>query len=215
MLAVLTGTSSYDRLARSRHQPRAATCQDARPRPSPRGSSLLPCAMLVGAATPTATGSSCCSPPRPGYAPVRSPSSPGPWSLIREVGSAASSSLLTVPPRRVAAAPCRRTRRSRPRCAACALMPSLRARCSAPSGADHYGPAVWSIGFAASTPASASRAAPRTPAGAPSSPTQRGACKAGGSLRDVQELVGHRSIAVTQRYIDGDTAAKRRLVRLL
>jgi integrase/recombinase XerD len=39
--------------------------------------------------------------------------------------------------------------------------------------------------------------------------------KAGGSLRDVQELVGHRSIAVTQRYIDGDTAAKRRLVRLL
>ena len=39
--------------------------------------------------------------------------------------------------------------------------------------------------------------------------------KAGGSLRDVQELVGHRSIAVTQRYIDGDTAAKRWLVRLL
>jgi integrase len=39
--------------------------------------------------------------------------------------------------------------------------------------------------------------------------------KAGSSLRDVQELVGHRSIAVTQRYIDGDTAAKRRLVRLL
>jgi integrase len=39
--------------------------------------------------------------------------------------------------------------------------------------------------------------------------------QAGGSLRDVQELVGHRSIAVTQRYIDGDTAAKRRLVRLL
>lgn len=39
--------------------------------------------------------------------------------------------------------------------------------------------------------------------------------KAGGSLRDVQQLAGHRSIDQTQRYIDGDTQAKRRLVALL
>lgn len=39
--------------------------------------------------------------------------------------------------------------------------------------------------------------------------------KAGGSLRDVQLLAGHRSIAVTQTYIDGDTDAQRRLVALL
>jgi integrase len=39
--------------------------------------------------------------------------------------------------------------------------------------------------------------------------------KAGGSLRDVQQLAGHRSIEQTQGYIDGDTNAKRRLVALL
>jgi integrase/recombinase XerD len=39
--------------------------------------------------------------------------------------------------------------------------------------------------------------------------------KAGGSLRDVQELAGHRSIEQTQAYIDGDSRAKRRLVALL
>ena len=37
--------------------------------------------------------------------------------------------------------------------------------------------------------------------------------QAGGSLRDVQELAGHTSLAMTQRYIEGDTEAKRKLVR--
>lgn len=39
--------------------------------------------------------------------------------------------------------------------------------------------------------------------------------KVGGSLRDVQQLAGHRSIDQTQAYIEGHTAAKRRLVGLL
>ena len=39
--------------------------------------------------------------------------------------------------------------------------------------------------------------------------------KAGGSLRDVQELAGHRSIKTTQGYIEGDSDAQRRLVHLL
>jgi integrase len=39
--------------------------------------------------------------------------------------------------------------------------------------------------------------------------------KAGGSLRDVQLLAGHRSIQTTQRYIDGDTDAQRKLVSML
>jgi integrase len=38
--------------------------------------------------------------------------------------------------------------------------------------------------------------------------------EAGGSLRDVQELAGHASLSTTQRYIQGDTAAKRRVVDL-
>jgi integrase/recombinase XerC len=37
----------------------------------------------------------------------------------------------------------------------------------------------------------------------------------GGSLRDVQELAGHTSLAMMQRYIEGDTEAKRKLVALL
>ncbi len=39
--------------------------------------------------------------------------------------------------------------------------------------------------------------------------------RAGGSLRDVQLLAGHRSIETTQRYIDGDSASQRKLVSLL
>ena len=43
----------------------------------------------------------------------------------------------------------------------------------------------------------------------------RAAHRAGASLRDVQMLAGHRSIETTQGYIDGDTAAQRRLVGML
>lgn len=43
----------------------------------------------------------------------------------------------------------------------------------------------------------------------------RQAHRAGASLRDVQLLAGHKSIEVTQAYIDGDCDAQRRLVSLL
>jgi integrase len=39
--------------------------------------------------------------------------------------------------------------------------------------------------------------------------------KVGGSLRDVQLLAGHRSIQTTQRYVDGDSDAQRKLVSLI
>lgn len=39
--------------------------------------------------------------------------------------------------------------------------------------------------------------------------------RAGGSLRDVQELAGHSCLATTERYIEGDREAQRKLVRLL
>lgn len=39
--------------------------------------------------------------------------------------------------------------------------------------------------------------------------------RVGGSLRDVQQLAGHASIEMTQRYIDGNEAAKRALVQLI
>jgi integrase/recombinase XerD len=37
----------------------------------------------------------------------------------------------------------------------------------------------------------------------------------GGSLKDVQQLAGHRSLETTQAYIEGDSKAKRRLIALL
>jgi len=37
----------------------------------------------------------------------------------------------------------------------------------------------------------------------------------GGSLRDVQALAGHSSLAVTQRYIEGDEEARKKVVGLL
>lgn len=39
--------------------------------------------------------------------------------------------------------------------------------------------------------------------------------QAGASIRDIQMLAGHRSIETTQRYIDGDSHAQRKLVGLL
>jgi integrase len=43
----------------------------------------------------------------------------------------------------------------------------------------------------------------------------RAVFKAGGSLRDVQQLAGHKSIDQTQAYIEGDALAQRRLVAML
>ena len=37
----------------------------------------------------------------------------------------------------------------------------------------------------------------------------------GGSLRDVQILAGHSSLAVTQRYIEGDSGARQKIVDLI
>ena len=39
--------------------------------------------------------------------------------------------------------------------------------------------------------------------------------RAGGSLRDVQLLAGHRSIQTTEGYIEGEADAQRRLVRMM
>ena len=43
----------------------------------------------------------------------------------------------------------------------------------------------------------------------------RAVSKAGGSLRDVQELAGHRALTTTERYIMGDRDAQRKLISLL
>ncbi len=39
--------------------------------------------------------------------------------------------------------------------------------------------------------------------------------KTGGSLRDVQELAGHRALTTTERYIEGDRDAQRKLISLI
>ncbi|WP_082662827.1 MULTISPECIES: tyrosine-type recombinase/integrase [unclassified Sphingopyxis] len=39
--------------------------------------------------------------------------------------------------------------------------------------------------------------------------------KAGGSLRDIQELAGHRALTTTERYIEGDREAQRKLIQML
>jgi integrase len=39
--------------------------------------------------------------------------------------------------------------------------------------------------------------------------------KTGGSLHDLQELVGHRDLATTQRYIEGNRDAQRKLIELI
>jgi integrase/recombinase XerD len=39
--------------------------------------------------------------------------------------------------------------------------------------------------------------------------------RTGGSLKDVQELAGHRAITTTERYIEGDREAQRRIVSLV
>lgn len=43
----------------------------------------------------------------------------------------------------------------------------------------------------------------------------RAIIRAGGSLRDVQTLAGHKSLLVTQRYIEPDAPAQRRIVNML
>lgn len=43
----------------------------------------------------------------------------------------------------------------------------------------------------------------------------RAISKTGGSLRDVQELAGHRALSTTERYIQGNRDAQRKLIRLI
>jgi integrase/recombinase XerD len=43
----------------------------------------------------------------------------------------------------------------------------------------------------------------------------RAVTTAGGSLRDVQALAGHASLATTQAYIEADSEARRRLIDLI
>ncbi len=41
------------------------------------------------------------------------------------------------------------------------------------------------------------------------------AVEAGGSLRDVQQLAGHASLTTTQRYIEGDSEAKSKMISMI
>lgn len=43
----------------------------------------------------------------------------------------------------------------------------------------------------------------------------RALAQTGGSLRDVQELAGHRNLATTEGYIEGDREAQRRLIEMV
>lgn len=43
----------------------------------------------------------------------------------------------------------------------------------------------------------------------------RNIVQAGGSLRDVQQLAGHSSLNTTQRYIEGDSEAKKKVVDMV
>ena len=45
--------------------------------------------------------------------------------------------------------------------------------------------------------------------------TARLVSKTGGSLRDVQELAGHRALTTTERYIEGNRDAQRKLISLI
>jgi integrase len=45
--------------------------------------------------------------------------------------------------------------------------------------------------------------------------TARKVSEVGGSLRDIQELAGHSSLQMTQRYIDSNSEAKKKLVDLV
>jgi site-specific recombinase XerC len=62
---------------------------------------------------------------------------------------------------------------------------------------------------------SASQARAHIRVGGPFTQAARKIIQCGGSLRDVQELAGHASLATTQRYIAGDAEAKRRVVALI
>lgn len=45
--------------------------------------------------------------------------------------------------------------------------------------------------------------------------TAKSIVTAGGSLRDIQQLAGHSSLQTTQRYIEGDSEAKRKVVNMI
>lgn len=45
--------------------------------------------------------------------------------------------------------------------------------------------------------------------------TARDVIKAGGSLKDIQELLGHKDIKTTQKYIEGNSEAKRKVVNMM